>query len=111
MRGSVLVAPLVRVGQCRCRSPVRKPWSRSTSTEGWLIVQVEHRDLGVGGLVAQRRCGPLADQQAGLEVVGGEGGVGGVDRVERRVERDDQNAGVARGLATPNRRSPWCRRR
>jgi hypothetical protein len=47
-------------------------------------------------LVAQRRGGPLADQLAGLEVVGGEGRVGGVDRVERRVERDDQQAGIAR---------------
>ena len=39
-----------------------------------------------------------ADQAAGLEVVGREGRVGGVDRVERRVERDHQNALVARLL-------------
>jgi hypothetical protein len=46
---------------------------------------------------ARRRAGggPLADQFTGLEVVGGEGHVGGVDRVERRVERDHQKAGVA----------------
>ena len=42
--------------------------------------------------------GPLADQLAGLEVVGREGRVGGVDRLERRVERDHQDAGVARLL-------------
>ena len=49
--------------------------------------------------------GPLADQLAGLEVVGGEIGVGGGDRVERRVERDDEDAGVAR-LLRPSARSP-----
>ena len=41
---------------------------------------------------------PLADQPAGLAVVGGEGGVGGVHRIERRVEHDDHQAGVARLL-------------
>jgi hypothetical protein len=35
-------------------------------------------------------------------------GVGGVDRVERRVERDHQNAGVAR-LLDRSARCPWCR--
>jgi hypothetical protein len=75
--------------------PVRKPWSRSTPTVGWLTVEVQHADLGVGRLVAEGGCGPLADQFAGQEVVGGEGRVGGVDRVERRVERDHQKTGVA----------------
>ena len=60
--------------------------------------EIEQRDLGVRRLVAQLRRGPLADQPAGLEVVGGEGGVGGVGRVERGVERDHQNALVARLL-------------
>ena len=45
--------------------------------------------------VALAHC---ADQFAGLEVVGGEGRIGGVDRIERRVERDDQQAGLARLL-------------
>ncbi len=49
-------------------------------------------------LVAQRLGGPFADQHAGLEVVGGEGGVGGIDRIERRIERDHQDAGIARLL-------------
>jgi hypothetical protein len=52
--------------------------------------EVEHADLGVGGLVAEGGGSPLADQFAGLEVVGREGRVGGVDRIERRVERDHQ---------------------
>ena len=78
--------------------PFMKPWSRRTSTVGWLAIEVEEGDLGVGRLVAQRPLGPFADQLAGLEIVGGEGRVGGVDRVERRVERDDQQAGVARLL-------------
>ena len=78
--------------------PFMKPWSRSTSTVGWLAVEVEEGDLGVLGLVAERGLGPRADQLAGLEVVGGEGRVGGVDRIERRVERDHQDAGVARLL-------------
>ncbi len=68
------------------------------------------RDLGVRGLVAERGRGPLADQLAGLEVVGGEGRVGRVDRVERRVERDHQKAGVAR-LLHGRHDAPWCRRR
>ena len=54
--------------------------------------------LALRGLVAERALGPLADQLAGLEVVGGEQRVGGVDRIERRVERDDEDAGVARLL-------------
>ena len=54
--------------------------------------------LALLGLVAERALRPLADQFAGLEVVGGEQRVGGVDRIERRVERDDDDAGVARLL-------------
>ena len=54
--------------------------------------------LASGRLVAERGLRPFADQFAGLEIVGGEGGVGGVDRIERRVERDDQKAGLARLL-------------
>ena len=58
--------------------------------------QVERDDLG--RLAAERRLGVLADQHAGLVVVGGEQRVGGVDRVGRAVERDDQHALVARLL-------------
>ncbi len=43
-------------------------------------------------------CAHCADQLAGLAVVGGEGRVGGVHRVERRVEHDHHQAGVARLL-------------
>ncbi len=57
--------------------------------------EVEGRDLGAGGLVAELRLGPSADQLARREVVGGEEGVGGVRGVERRVERDDDEARVA----------------
>src|SRR6185437_4270766 len=57
--------------------------------------QVERRDLGVLGLVAERPLGPLADAFAGLEIVGGEIGVRRRDRIERSVERDDHDAGLA----------------
>jgi hypothetical protein len=40
----------------------------------------------------------LADQLARAEVVGGQRRVGRVDGVERRVERDDEDARVARLL-------------
>jgi hypothetical protein len=39
-----------------------------------------------------------ADQLAGEQVVGGKGRVGGIGRIERGVERDDQQAGIARLL-------------
>jgi hypothetical protein len=55
-------------------------------------------------------CGPLADQFAGEEVVGGERHVGGVDRLERGVERDHQDAGVA-GLLDGRNDGGRCRTR
>ena len=58
--------------------------------------QVERDDLG--RLAAERRLGVLADQHAGLVVVGGEERVGGVGRVGRAVERDHHHALVARLL-------------
>jgi hypothetical protein len=61
-------------------------------------VEVEEADVRVRRRVAERRRRPLPDQPACLEVVGGERRVGGVDRLERRVERDDENAHVARLL-------------
>ena len=82
--------------------------------------EVEEDDLGVLGLVAQRAVGPLADQLAGLAVVGGEGRVGRIHRIERRVEHDDHEPGVARlldgrhdrlGVATARWQSPWRRPR
>ena len=60
-----------------------------------LGVDVEEADDGVLGLVAERGGGPLADQDAGLLVVGGEGHVGFGDGLERGVERDDEDAGSA----------------
>ena len=109
MRGSV--SSPQRFGSPRSMpKPCRKPWSRSTSTVGWLTARSSMRDLGVGRLVAQLGGGPLADQFAGLEVVGGEGRVGRVDRIERRVERDHQQARVAR-LLDRGPRWPRCRRR
>ena len=78
--------------------PFMKPWSRRTSTVGCDGVRSRKRDLGILGLVAERGGGPLADQLAGQQVVGGEGRVGSVGRLKRRVERDDQQAGVARLL-------------
>ena len=44
---------------------------------------------------SELRGGPLADQLAGLEVVGGEGDVDGLGRVGRGVQRDHVEAGVA----------------
>ena len=54
--------------------------------------------MASGRLVAQRALGPGADQFAGLEVVGGEGGVGRVHRIERRVEHYDQQPRLPRLL-------------
>ena len=58
--------------------------------------QVERGDLR--RLAGHRRLGVLADQHAGLVVVGGEQRVGRVLRVGRAVERDDHHALVARLL-------------
>ena len=63
-----------------------------------VLVDVEHGDVGVLGLVAELRLRPLADQYAGLEIVGREGRVLRVLVAERRVERDDEDAGGARLL-------------
>ena len=64
--------------------------------DSWLVSgEIEGGDLGRLGLVAEGPLRPLADQFARLEIVGGEIGVGGVDGVERRVEGDDENAGLA----------------
>ena len=60
--------------------------------------QIEHGDLGVGGLVAERTRSPLADQSSGLAIIGGKGRVGGINRIKRSVEHDDQQAGVTRLL-------------
>ena len=60
--------------------------------------EVEGGDLGAGGLIAERALGPLPDQLTGLEIVGREVGVSRRDRVERSVERDDEDAGVTRLL-------------
>src|SRR5436309_2524948 len=48
--------------------------------------QIERGDPG--RLAAQRRLGVLADEHAGLVVVGGEQRVGGLGRVGRAVQRD-----------------------
>ena len=54
--------------------------------------------MAVRRLVAELGLRPLADQLARLEVVGGDIGVGGGHGIERRVEGDDDDAGVARLL-------------
>ncbi len=64
--------------------------------------QIEEGDLGVLGGIAERCGGPLADQFAGEQVVGGKGHVGAVERLQRRVERDDQQAGFTRLLHRGN---------
>ena len=60
-----------------------------------VLVDVEHADMGVSGLVAKLGLGPLADQEAGFEVVGREGHVLRVLVGERGVERNDQHAASA----------------
>ena len=56
---------------------------------------VKEIDEGNGRLFpVQLGRGPLADQLAGGEVVGGERDVGGVCRVRRRVQGDDEEPGV-----------------
>ena len=54
--------------------------------------------LAVFALSPSVALGPLPDQFAGLEVVGGEQRVGRGRRIERRVEGDDEDARVARLL-------------
>src|ERR1700704_491251 len=58
-------------------------------------IEIEQGDLGRRCLRAQGLGGPLADQLAGPEIIGGEGDVRRGRRIERRVERDHQNAGGA----------------
>ena len=60
-------------------------------------VDVQQTDFGVGG-VTHGLCSPLTDQLTREEIVGGEGHVSGVNRIERRVERDDNQACVASRL-------------
>src|SRR5215210_3221304 len=60
--------------------------------------EVEHRDLRRDAHLLRLRRGVLADQLARLEVVRREQRVGGVLRLGRRVERDHDDAGVARLL-------------
>ena len=62
------------------------------------LVEVEQGDLRVSGGIAHLGGGPLADQIAGHEIVGGEGGIGGVDGIERGVEGDHQKTSVTRLL-------------
>src|SRR5215213_8156224 len=58
-----------------------------------VVEQLEH---GYGGLLpVQRPGGPLADQFAGREVVGGEGDVHDIRRVGRGVQRDHVETGIA----------------
>ena len=64
-----------------------------------VVVEVEHRDHG--GLAVQPGGGVLADQPAGLPVVGGEGDVGGVRGCQRGVQRGHVQTGV---LGLPERR-------
>ncbi len=59
-------------------------------------VEVEHRDLGLLAVLIERALGPLADRQAGGVVVGRVGDVGRVGRLGLRVQRDHQQAGLAR---------------
>ncbi|MNN54037.1 hypothetical protein D3C81_1688280 [compost metagenome] len=58
--------------------------------------QVQHGDLD--GLAGEGGLRILADQQAGLVVVGGEQRIGGVLRLGRAVEGDHQHASRARLL-------------
>ena len=51
-----------------------------------------------GRLAGHRGPGILADQHAGLEIVGGEQRVGCALRIGRRIERDHEHAGIARLL-------------
>ena len=97
MRGVVLVAVLVRV--LHVDAEALHEALVAQVVDGRLVGgEVEEHDLGVRRRVAERALRPLADQPAGLAVVGGEGGVGRVHRIERRVEHDDHQAGVARLL-------------
>ena len=74
--------------------------------DGDARLQIERGDDGF--LAAHGRLGPLADQEAGVEVVGCEQRVDGVLRIGRGVERDDEHA-LVRAPSGCSARSPWCR--
>ena len=77
---------------------------------GLIDERVDISDAGVFGLIAERLGRPFPDQFTGLEIVGREGRVGGAGRIERRVERDHQNSGLARPLDGRNDRLGVARR-
>jgi hypothetical protein len=64
--------------------------------DGDARLQVERSNHGLGA--AHSGLGPLADQQAGIEVVGGEQGVDGVLRLGGSIQSDDEDALGARLL-------------
>ncbi len=58
--------------------------------------QVKKRDFCFRGLVAELGSGPLADQFARLEVIGGKGRIGGVDWLKRGIKCNDEQSGITR---------------
>ena len=74
--------------------PSRSPGLRRTSTVGLADIQIERRDLRVGGRITHPGARPLTYEETGPEIVGREGRVGRVDRFERRIERDHQKPRV-----------------
>ncbi len=61
--------------------------------------EIERRDLGgLHAIGAERGLGPLSDELTGLEIIGREGRIGRVDRIERCIQHDDEQTGVARLL-------------
>ncbi len=114
IRGSVS-SPILFGSFGSMPKPIMKPWSRMTSTDGWAGVRSRRQPwhpLPCRPALRQ----PTADQLAGEEVIGREGGVGGIDRIKRRVECDHQQASRLRACATAGtiplvsdavRRIPW----
>ena len=92
----VLVAPLIGVPDVDAEAGQESLVAQDVDRR-LVLALVEHGDLR-RLRIGNRGGGPLSDQLAGPEVVGGKGGVGGVDRVERRVEGDDHETSLPRLL-------------
>ena len=96
LAGLGLVAVLGLVGRVDAHAGQEALVAVDVHRDDLVVEQVEHGD---GGLLAVQRAGrPLADELAGLEVVGGEGDVDDIGRIRRRVQGDDVQAFVTRAV-------------
>ena len=89
-------SPILVLSPTSIPKPSRKPWSRWTSTETPSGLRSSMAIFACLPSLSNVALGPLADRQPGRVVVGRERRVGGVGGLGLRVERDHQQAGLAR---------------